>query len=135
MLVLDASVTVAWCFPDESTPATETILDHVWSGSAVVPAIWRLEVANALQNAIRRGRITAEYRDDSLRDLERMPISVDPDTGVHAWTSIVRISDKFGLTVYDAAYLELAIRTHLPFATLDADLRRAARETGVALAV
>ncbi len=134
MLVLDASVTVAWCFRDESTPETEAILDQVWSHSATVPAIWKLEVANALQSAVRRGRITNDYRDKSLRDFERMPISADSDTDVHAWGTTVRLSDEFRLTVYDAAYLELAIRTRLPLATLDADLRRAARRVGVVLA-
>jgi predicted nucleic acid-binding protein len=132
-LVIDASLTVAWYFEDETTPATEAILDRVSEAGATVPTLWRLEVANAFQSAIRRKRITAPYRDQSLAELTQMPITVDADTNVYAWTTTLRLAERFALTIYDSAYLELAQRRSLPLATLDAALREAAAALGVTL--
>jgi predicted nucleic acid-binding protein len=70
--------------------------------------------------------VTAEFRDESLTDLADLPIAVETDTADHAWTTTVRLADRFGLTTYDAAYLELANRRNLPLATLDRQLRDAA---------
>jgi predicted nucleic acid-binding protein len=125
-LVIDASLTMAWYFDDESTPATDALLDRVANIGAIVPGLWRLEVANAFQTAIRRQRIDAVYRDASLAELGLMPITVDADTNTYAWSSTLRLSERFSLTLYDAAYLELAQRRSLPLATLDRDLRTAA---------
>lgn len=117
---------MAWCFEDEVTPAAEDVLDEVVESNAIVPSIWRFEVGNALQMAIRRKRITDVFRDDALARLLAMPISVDPDTDAHAWTTALRLSQRFGLTLYDAAYVELAQRHSLPLATLDEEMRAAA---------
>lgn len=125
-MVIDASITMAWCFEDEVTPAAEDVLDEVVESNAIVPSIWRFEVGNALQMAIRRKRITDVFRDDALARLLAMPISVDPDTDAHAWTTALRLSQRFGLTLYDAAYVELAQRHSLPLATLDQEMRAAA---------
>jgi predicted nucleic acid-binding protein len=130
-LVIDASLTVSWYFEDETTPATEAILESVSETGATVPTLWRLEVANAFQSAIRRKRITAPYRDQSLVELTNMPITIDADTNVYAWTTTLRIAERFALTIYDSAYLELAQRRSLPLATLDAELREAAAALGV----
>jgi predicted nucleic acid-binding protein len=132
-LVIDASLTVAWYFDDETTPATEAILDRVSETGATVPTLWRLEVANALQSALRRRRITAVYRDESLTALAQMPITIDADTDTYAWTTTLRLAERFTLTIYDAAYLELAQRRSLPLATLDKELREAAAPLGVTL--
>jgi predicted nucleic acid-binding protein len=132
-LVLDASLALAWYFQDEATPATDIVLDRVAQTGAVVPALWRLEFANGLQNAVRRGRITAAYRDDSLAALGQMRIETDTETDVHAWSATLRLAEKHELTLYDAAYLELAQRRRLPLATLDLELRRAADNLGVAV--
>jgi predicted nucleic acid-binding protein len=132
-LVLDASVTLAWCFDDEMTTATEAVLDHVSEAGAVAPGLWRLEVANALQAALRRKRISADFRDGSLATLARLPIAIDADADTYAWTTTLRLADRFGLTVYDATYLELAQRRSLPLATLDKPLREAAAILDVAL--
>jgi len=130
-LVIDASLTISWYFEDETTPATEAILERVSEAGATVPTHWRLEVANALQSAIRRKRITAPYRDQSLAELTQMPITIDSDTNVYAWTTTLRLAERFALTIYDSAYLELAQRRSLPLATLDAELREAAAALGV----
>jgi len=130
-LVIDASVAVAWYFEDETTPATEAILNDVVETGAVVPTLWRLEVANAFQSAIRRNRITAQYRDQSLAELMLMPISIDTETNTYAWTMTLRLAERFALTIYDSAYLELAHRRTEPLATLDAELREAALALGL----
>jgi predicted nucleic acid-binding protein len=132
-LVIDASLTVSWYFEDETTPATEAILERVSEAGATVPTLWRLEVANAFQSAIRRKRITAPYRDQSLAELTHMPITIDADTNVYAWTTTLRLAERFALTIYDSAYLELAQRRSLPLATLDAELREAAAALGLTL--
>ena len=98
-----------------------------------MPTLWRLEVANAFQSAIRRKRISATYRDQSLAELTRMPITIDADTNVYAWTTTLRLAERFALTTYDSSYLELAQRQNLPLATLDAELREAAAALGITL--
>jgi predicted nucleic acid-binding protein len=132
-LVLDCSATLAWIFPDETTLPIRALFAQVIQAGAFVPDLWRLEVANCLTVAVRRGRITAADRRESLTDLNDLPISIDNQTGRHAWTRTVAIADKHSLTVYDATYLELAMRLSFPLATLDADLRKAAKAEGVAL--
>lgn len=132
-LVLDSSLTLAWCFEDERTASAESLLRQVAKAGAVVPSLWRLEVANGLQMAVRRRRITPEYRDASLADFAALPISIDPDTDHHAWAETLHLADRLRLTTYDAAYLELARRRTLPLATLDQLLRVAAMTVGTPL--
>ncbi|MFM8858660.1 MAG: type II toxin-antitoxin system VapC family toxin [Methylocystis sp.] len=126
-LVLDASTTLSWYFDDETTPVTDAVLEQVASGGAVTPSLWRLEVANALQMALRRKRITRSYRDEVLTQPRDMPISIDFETDAQAWTATLSLSERFSLTLYDATYLELAQRQNLPLATLDQELRAAAK--------
>lgn len=130
-LVLDPSLALSWYFEDERSPAADALLDQVADQGAVVPALWRLEIANAFQIAIRRQRIDTVFRDNALAALAAMAITVDSDTDTHAWTTTLRLSDQFRLTAYDAAYLELAQRRKLPLASLDQDLRHAGRTLGV----
>jgi predicted nucleic acid-binding protein len=132
-LVLDSSVTLTWYFEDERTPATAAVLRQVAEFGASVPTLWRLEVANGFQMALRRGRIDAIYRDASIADLTLLPISIDQDTDTYAWTTTVHLAERFLLTLYDAAYLELAQRRSLPLATLDRELRSAATALGLVL--
>jgi len=121
-VVLDASVTMAWYFEDESTPTTDALLDRIAERGAVVPAHWRLEVASAFQVAVRCQRIDAIYRDASLAELGLLPITIDADTNTYAWLATVRLAERFALSVYDATYLELAHRHSLPLATLNIPL-------------
>lgn len=129
-LVLDSSAVLAWVHGDERTPEIEAVFDRVIKG-AIVPHLWHLEVANSLTVAVRRKRIAQAFRDDVLKDLAELNISVDSDTAANAWGATVRLADLYGLTVYDAAYLELAQRRRLPLATLDRDLAKAARAAGI----
>jgi predicted nucleic acid-binding protein len=132
-LVLDASLTLAWYFQDEATAATDAVLGQVAQAGAVVPALWRLEVANGFQTAIRRKRIDRAYRDASLGELSLLPISIDRSADAFAWAGTLQLSDRFGISVYDAAYLELAQRRELPLATLDRALGAAATRAKVEL--
>ncbi len=132
-LVLDASLALSWYFEDERTAAADALLDQVVNGGAVVPALWRLEVANAFQSAVRRRRIERSFRDKALAELALMPITVDPETDNYAWTSSLQLADRFQITLYDAAYLELAQRRTLPLATLDKALSASAHALGISL--
>jgi predicted nucleic acid-binding protein len=132
-LVIDASLTLSWYFEDERTPAADAVLDQVTNLGAVVPSLWRLETANGLQVAIRRKRIDVAFRDRALTHLARLPITIDAETDAHAWTTTLQLADRFQLTLYDAAYLELAQRRALPLATPDSALRPAADALGLTL--
>lgn len=132
-LVLDASVTMAWCFPDEASPFTEAILDRVRDEEGLAPLIWPLEVANAFLLAERRGRITNTQTVYLIELLQALPITVDSGALTEAWGSVLALGREYGLSSYDAAYLELAARQGLPLATQDAQLRAAATRMGIAL--
>lgn len=125
-LVLDSSVALAWVYSDETTESIHRVFDLVIAGGAWVPALWRLEVANILEMGVRRRRTDAAFRDATLADLALLPIQLDAETDRHAWSATLRLAERNRLTVYDAAYLELAQRRGLPLATLDAELRVAA---------
>ncbi|MCP4380221.1 MAG: type II toxin-antitoxin system VapC family toxin [Hyphomicrobiales bacterium] len=132
-VVLDASVVLSWLFADEVDDLSNAALSAVVDRGAWVPAIWRLEVANSLEQARRRGRIEMVDRDIGLRDLNDLDISIDPDTNTNAWTDTLALATQFRLTVYDASYLELSSRRSLPLASLDKDLNAAAVKLGVPL--
>ncbi|MGH8115200.1 MAG: type II toxin-antitoxin system VapC family toxin [Rhodanobacteraceae bacterium] len=125
-LVLDCSVALAWLMPDEQSSTAQAVLDRVVASRAWVPSLWHLEIGNSLTAAVRRKCIDAAFRDASLADLALLNIQVDPDTHRFAWTDTLRLAQTYQLTLYDAAYLELAKRLSLPLATLDRDLRAAA---------
>jgi len=117
--------------PDEATPASKKLLDKIRQSGAKVPSLWRLEVANSMNTALRRKRITQSFRDDTLADLLLLDIRIDPETDKTAWSDTLVLADRHGLTLYDAAYLELALREKLPLATLDAKLITAAAAESV----
>jgi predicted nucleic acid-binding protein len=131
LIVVDSSAALAWSFVDERNAATLAIASRVRDEGAVVPSLWKLEVANILRLAVRKERITALERNDTLRDFERLGIEIDGETADRAWNETLAVADRHDLTVYDAAYLELAKRRGLPLATLDQALANAARQEGV----
>jgi predicted nucleic acid-binding protein len=98
-----------------------------------VPALWRLEVANILEMGVRRGRTDTAFRDATLADLALLPILLDAETERQAWGATLRLAEKRRLSLYDAAYLELAQRRALPLATLDVELRVAAKAENISL--
>jgi predicted nucleic acid-binding protein len=132
-LVLDCSMAVAWCFEDEATPATDTILVRVRNEGAVVPALWHLEINNVLLTSERRLRLTQERATRMLAVLAALPIGVDETTPGRVTRDIVPLARQHRLTVHDAAYLELAIRAGRELAGRDTALLAAAAATGVAM--
>ncbi len=133
LLILDSSATLAWIYGDETTEPIRQVFHAIAESGAVVPALWRLEVANSLTIAIRKRRIDRDFRRAALADLALLDITTDQQTDSHAWTDTLNLADHFRLTVYDATYLELARRRELPLATLDQELRTAATAAGVTL--
>lgn len=132
-LVLDSSIALAWIYSEETSATVKQVFDHLRKGGAWVPSLWRLEVANVLQTGVRRKRNGPDFRDKTLADLAQLPIEVDPETDQHAWATTLRLAERHDLTLYDAAYLELALRRKLPLATLDEQLRHAANAERLAL--
>jgi predicted nucleic acid-binding protein len=132
--VLDASVAVAWCFEDETTRDTEAILELLSNAAeALTPAMWPMEVANALLMAERRKRITDSQLTDLLRRISALAILVEPVQTKDVFEQILPVARRHGLSQYDAAYVELALRQSLPLATLDEELRRAAKRSDISL--
>ena len=129
--VLDASVTVSWCFSDERDDYSRAALAALAEEGAVVPHLWGLEVANALLTAERRGRIDPTDALQLMRRFLSLPLAVDPVSRARALTTTHRLARTHDLTSYDACYLELAIREGLPVATLDRSLASAAEREGV----
>ena len=116
-IVLDTSITMAWCFSDEVTPFTEELLIWCSAGSPVhVASIWPLEVINVLLNAQRKGRVTQQEVEEFVRLLLLLPIRVEAVLPGQAFYDTRTLAQAHKLTSYDAAYLELAIRRHLPLA-------------------
>ncbi len=128
--VLDASITLAWFFEDEADAYAESVLDSLGSAVALVPALWSQEVGNALVVAERKKRTTEAKVTHFLTLLLSLPITVDEETAERAWSDTLGLARTHGLSTYDAAYLELALREGLPLATLDEPLREALRAVG-----
>ena len=131
--VVDNSVALAWCFEDEQTQTAMDLLDRVAETGAFAPSLWPLEALNGLLMAERRGRVDATRRQRLAGFLRALPVTLDMETADHAWTATVRLAERHRLSVYDAAYLELAQRRKLPLATLDEDLIKAAKALGMTL--
>ena len=130
--MLDASVAAAWCLDDESDVYSLAALRLLAVGGVMVPHLWGVEVANTLLTAERRGLISTKDVNRACTSLLSLPIAVDPVARDRALTTVLRLARLHGLTSYDAAYLELAIRHDLPIATLDAALTVAAESESVA---
>ena len=129
--VIDSSIALTWCFEDEATPETDALFERVRDEGAVVPSLWHLELGNVLVQAEKRGRISGKDIAARLDLIADLPISVDQETTIRAWRETLSLARSERLTVYDAAYLELAARRRLPLLTLDRDLAAAAIRQGV----
>jgi len=132
--VADASVAIAWVHPGQATTTTQALLASIADGAVFeVPVIWPLEVANALLVLRRRGRLTERERKVAAETLRMLPFIVDADTSSLAFGPLSEIGAKYGLSVYDAAYLDLAKRRGLPLACKDGPLLAATRKARVAI--
>jgi predicted nucleic acid-binding protein len=131
--VLDCSVTMAWLFKDEATPKTAELLNRLATEIALVPAWWFIEITNVLALSERKGRITPAQSGAFIADISKLEIESDDEAPGRAFTYLLSLCRTHRLTSYDAMYLDLAVRRHLPLATLDDDLRKAAKKLGVRL--
>lgn len=132
--VLDASVVLTWCFPDENAAAAQRVAGIFRQGdTAVVPSFWPHEVLNALLVGEKRRRISKELVRSFLDDLVALPIVLEQVPARVVFERIQRLSREYGLTAYDAAYLDLALDAGLPIATLDQDLSQACKKSGARL--
>ena len=126
--VADASVTVAWVHPAQATPQTEAMLQAIYDGAVVeAPALWPLEVANALLVLVRQKKLSADERQRSLIALQSLSVELDHEMSSLAFTKLSALAVEHRLSVYDAAYLELAVRKKLPLGCKDGPLHEAAK--------
>ena len=132
--VLDASVALTWHFEDETSEYAERVLDKLETDEAIVPALWPLEMANGLIIGERRGRLSPAKLARAVELSLDLPVSVDETPTPLALGSVLDLARSQGLSAYDAAYLELAMRQGIPLATQDEGLRAAAERVGVPLA-
>lgn len=129
--VLDASIAASWIFTDEASSDADAALERMRTDTAFVPSIWWFEIRNTLVMNERRGRVTEPDSEAFLHVLSLMPVVVDTAPNEKAVLALAR---RHRLTVYDAAYLELAQREGVPLATLDQMLKKAAQAEGLSLA-
>ena len=138
--VLDASLTLAWCFRDEATPYTNAVLHALRGTRALVPSLWFYEVTNGLVSGLRRERTSDRGVETFLKSLTELPIDMQPTAGHQsAYSATVRrLAIEHKLSAYDASYLALAIEVAVPLATLDGTgkrqgLKQAAERCGIKL--
>ena len=131
--VFDASVILAWQFPDEECEVVDHVADLLIDQTAWVPAHWHAEIANGFAIAVRRKRLTPDYRQEALARISDLPIKTDHEGTAALWNETQLLCDEYQLSAYDAAYLELARRRRIPLATLDTAMNRAAEELGISL--
>lgn len=131
--IIDYSITMAWCFSDEHTSEVLAVRDRLASEAAITPIHWPLEVTNVRLMAEKRGRITAADSTEFLRSLLNLDIEQDLESSSTLSVELLELGRSQRLTSYDAAYLALALRSQLPLATLDEQLRQAATLFGVVL--
>jgi predicted nucleic acid-binding protein len=130
--VADASVALSWVFPSQASVATDDLLDRVMSGSAIaVPSLWPYEVSNALVVLLRRKKMLQQDYLAARVFFQQLRASIDDGGEYFAGDRTADLAIEHGLTVYDAAYLELAIRKHLALASRDTELNRAAKRCGL----
>jgi predicted nucleic acid-binding protein len=132
-IVIDSSLAAAWCFGDEATPQANALLRHLKDKRGLVPALWHFEMTNMLVQAERRKRIGSDDATALLTFFDSLPIDTDSEAPASRRRDVWILARRHKLTSYDAAYLELAIRTGMPLATCDEALAAAAIECGVSV--
>ncbi len=136
--VLDASVTLSWLLGDtaareEAYPLAVLNALRATGTTAIVPMTWGLEIANVIARSEAKDLVTAAQSGSFIALLDGIAIDVDAETFTHVLSDTLQLSRRYRLSAYDASYLELALRSASPIATLDEDLRRAATKAGVKL--
>ena len=135
LFVPDSSFIIGWGFEEDAFENRAKVVERLAREGAIVPSLWRLEVANALLMGVRRGRWTMSKGREVLADIGHLGIDLDEATSSHAWGRTLLLAERHGLTEYDAAYVELAIRADGILLTLDNEMARAARAEGLEVLV
>jgi len=130
-VVIDASTALAWCFPDETSDYADAVLVSLEGSTILVPAVWSLEIANAVLVGKRQKRLGQTEIRRFVALLEGLSFVEDARTVGEQISNILPVASEHGLSAYDAAYLELALRRGVPLATLDRKLRKAGKQAGV----
>ncbi len=131
--IVDCSLAITWLFKDEATAETTKLLKRLDSETALVPAWWFLEVANVIAMAERKGRVTPDKSAQFIVELSNLDLEIDSESAERAFDHLLPLCRTHQLTSYDAVYLDLALRRHMPLGTLDEPLRKAAKKLGVKL--
>ena len=132
-VVVDASTALAWCFPDETSSFADSILVSLEGKTILVPAIWGLEIANAILVGERKKRLNQSEIRRFATLLKSLPLMQDLQPVSEYMSNVLPLAREYSLSAYDAAYLELSIRRGVPLATLDGKLQKAAKQAGVTL--
>jgi len=122
---------MAWVFPDEASKTTAELRDLLVDHRAFVPSLWPVEVGSVLLAAAQRDRISTDEWSHICASLDALPIEIDPVSTSRVWGPALTLARRHSLSIYDATYLELALRMQLPLATLDQALTVAAQAAGV----
>lgn len=130
-IVIDASVALAWCFPDEANDYADSVLLALESQTVIVPAIWGLEITNALVVGERRKRIRQPEVRRFVELLNGLSVVEDGQPFADTVSNVLPLAREYDLSAYDAAYLDVAVRHEIPLATLDATLHRACTSAGI----
>ena len=130
-IVIDACVALAWCFPDEANGYADAVLEGLERHTMLVPALWPVEITNALLVAERRRRIKASETRQFFALINELPVVMDSRSVTDAVSNLLPLGREYGLSAYDATYLELAMRHGASLATLDSKLQSAARKAGI----
>jgi predicted nucleic acid-binding protein len=130
--VIDADSVLCWCFEDEASDAADALLVSLAAAGAAVPALWHLQVAQLLLSAGRQQLMTEARAAGFMALLDTLPIETDAASADRARREVLHVARETGLAMFDAAYLELAMRRRIPLATRDSGLRQAAHAVGVA---
>ena len=130
-IVIDASVALAWCFPDEASDYADDVLVALEGHSILVPTLWPIEITNALLVAERRKRIKQSAIRQFVELLDGLTVVMNSQSVTESVSNVLPLAREHGLSAYDAAYLDVALRHGSPLATLDINLQKAGREAGV----
>jgi predicted nucleic acid-binding protein len=130
-IVIDASVALAWCFPDEASDYADSVLLALENQTVIVPAIWAVEITNALLVGERRKRIRQPEVRRFVELLKGLNVAEDAQPVADTVSSIFPLAQAYRLSAYDAAYLDVAVRREIPLVTLDGDLQKAALAAGI----
>ena len=130
-IVIDASVALAWCFPDEASEYADGVLVALEGSAILVPALWSVEITNAVLMAERHKRVKQPEIRRFVELLDALTVMMDSQSVTESVSNILPIAREYGLSAYDAAYLDVAVRHAVPLATLDSALQKAGRKAGI----